>query len=62
MSNDDKVILPELVQVCDVMHIYDNTKEPFRIFKKRKDIYFCWENKYWTKERIEQLTGVSDYQ
>ena len=26
-------ILPELVAICDVMHIYDNTNVPTRIFK-----------------------------
>lgn len=51
-------LIPELVQVCDVMHIYDNTETPFRIFKKRKDVYFFWENDDWTKEKIEKLTGI----
>ena len=51
-------ILPDLVDVCDVVHIYDNTKEPFRIFKKRKDKYFFWENNYWKKEDIEKIAGV----
>ncbi len=52
-------LIPELIQVCDVFHLYDNTKEPFRIFKKRKTEYFVWENKFWSKEKIEKLTGVS---
>ena len=52
-------LLPELVDVCDVVHIYDNTKEPFRIFKKRKDKYFFWENNYWKREDIERITGIS---
>ena len=51
-------LLPDLVDVCDVVQIYDNTKEPFRIFKKRKDKYFFWENNYWKKEDIEKITGV----
>ena len=40
-------------------HIYDNTKEPFRIFKKRKDQFFHWENAYWKFSDIEKLTGIS---
>ena len=52
-------LLPELVEVCDVMHIYDNSKEPFRIFKKRKTEYFFWENEFWDKTRIEELTGIN---
>ncbi len=51
-------LIPELVQVCDIVHIYDNTKTPFRIFKKRKDVYFRWENEFWSKDRIRDLTGV----
>ena len=51
-------LLPKLVEVCDILHIYDNTKEPYRIFKKRKQEYFYWENRFWDKTRIETLTGV----
>ena len=29
-------LLPELIQVCDICHIYDNSNTPFRIFKKRR--------------------------
>jgi len=50
-------LIPELVKICDVMHIYDNSKEPFRIFKKRKSEYFYWENEFWDKIRIEELIG-----
>ena len=32
-------LVPELVDICDILHIYDNTREPFRSFKKRKDIF-----------------------
>ena len=52
-------LIPELVPVCDIMHIYDNTIEPFRIFKKRKNIYMYWENPFWNRSRIEDLTGVT---
>ena len=55
-------LIPELIQVCDVVHIYDNTKAPFRIFKKRKDIFYRWENKYWGNDSIEKLTGISEYE
>ncbi|MBR0101448.1 MAG: zeta toxin family protein [Treponema sp.] len=51
-------LIPELIQVCDILHIYDNSKIPFRIFKKRKIQYFFWENEFWTKEKIEELTGL----
>ena len=55
-------LIPRLVEVCDILHVYDNTKEPFRIFKKRKDIYFHWENKYWDFEKISDLTGINEYE
>jgi len=51
-------LLPELVKVCDIMHIYDNTNMPARIFKKRKDEYFFWENDFWNRQQIEKLTGI----
>ena len=55
-------LMPKLVEVCDILHVYDNTKEPFRIFKKRKDVYFHWENKYWDFEKISDLTGINEYE
>jgi len=54
-------LLPQLVEVCDILHVYDNTKEPFRVFKKRKDSYFHWENKYWDYKKISELTGIDEY-
>ena len=55
-------LIPQLVEVCDILHVYDNTKEPFRIFKKRKDVYFHWENKYWDFDKISDLTGINQYE
>ena len=54
-------LIPQLAEVCDVFHLYDNTKMPFRIFKKRKEHYYRWSNKYWSDTDIEMLTGVRDY-
>lgn len=51
-------LIPQLVEICDIMHIYDNTKEPFRIFKKRKDKYFIWPNQYWDERAISKLCGI----
>lgn len=51
-------LIPELVKVCDVLHVYDNSTLPFRIFKKRKTEYFYWQNEDWSKEKIQQLTGI----
>ena len=54
-------LVPELVRVCDILHIYDNSDEPFRIFKKRKDVYFRWCNEYWSAEDIEKLCTISEF-
>lgn len=55
-------LIPKMVEVCDILHIYDNTKDPFRIFKKRKDVYYRWENRYWDNRAIEKLTGITGWQ
>ncbi len=54
-------LIPRVVDICDILHIYDNTTEPFRIFKKRKDIFFRWANEYWGEKDIETLSGVYDF-
>ncbi len=51
-------LIPELLKVCDICHIYDNSDVPFRIFKKRKDVYYYWENSFWNKEQISNLTKI----
>lgn len=53
-------LVKELVPVCDVCHIYDNSlSAPYRIFKKRKDQYwYCTEADLWLKEDIVALTGI----
>lgn len=59
-SRYDKALklMPQLVEICDIMHIYDNTSVPFRIFKKKKTEYFFWENKEWTQEKTRKLLGI----
>ena len=53
-------LVHELVPVCDVCHIYDNSVDtPYRIFKKRKDQYwYCPERHLWLKADIIALTGI----
>lgn len=62
-SRYDKALalIPRLVEICDILHIYDNTREPFRIFKKRKDKYYHWKNQYWSNDDIERLSGIIEY-
>lgn len=54
-------LIEELVGICDVVHIYDNTITPFRIYKKRKSEYFFWENDMWSQESIRNLVGVKHF-
>ena len=53
-------LLPELIKICDVMHIYDNSGEPFRIFKKRKQEQFIWENTFWKETTIRKLLHLEE--
>ena len=54
-------LIPQLADICDILHIYDNTADPFRIFKKRKEVYYRWENSFWNRDAIARLTGVVTY-
>ncbi len=62
VSRYDKALslVHELIPVCDVCHIYDNSADtPYRIFKKRKDqCWYCTERHLWLKADIVALTGV----
>lgn len=54
-------LIKELVKVCDVCHIYDNSGDsPFRIFKKRKGELYYDECDDWYLEDIQALTGIKD--
>ena len=54
-------LIPELIPVCDICNIFDNTKSPFRIFSKKLETYRLWENEYWDKDRIIALTHQKEY-
>ena len=44
-----------LMDICDILHIYDNTEEPVRIVRKHKDDISIFANKFWSIEDIENL-------
>lgn len=51
-------LVPDVVGVCDICHIYDNSgNRPCRIYKKRKECSYFNESPDWTKEDISILTG-----
>lgn len=54
-------LVPELIPVCDICNIYDNTLEPFRIFSKKLGTYRLWENEFWDRERVMALTGLNHF-
>ena len=54
-------LVKDLIKVCDICHIYDNSaSRPFRIFKKRKELMYFDECDDWYFSDICALTGVSD--
>ena len=54
-------LVKDLVKLCDVCHIYDNSgNKPFRIFKKRKEQIYYDECSDWYLEDIRALTGICD--
>lgn len=48
-------LIPELIKVCDIIHIYDNSQKPFRIYKNRKGKEFFWASNFWTEKQIKDL-------
>ena len=61
-SRYDKALalVKDLIAVCDVFHIYDNSlSAPYRIFKKRKErCWYCTQRRLWHKGDIAALTGI----
>ena len=56
-------LISELIKVCDICHIYDNSdSNPFRIFKKRKEEMFFDECADWHYEDIKILTNAFNMQ
>ena len=53
-------LVKNLVKICDVCHIYDNSgSTPFRIFKKRKELVYYDECDDWYYEDIRALTDIN---
>lgn len=53
-------LLPELVNICDSLNIWDNSTEiPYRIFRKKIDDIVYFTNPVWDKEKVEKLVGLA---
>ncbi len=44
-----------MLEICDILHVYDNTEEPVRIIRKHKDDISIFPNDLWTEEKILAL-------
>ena len=47
--------IKELLKLCDIMHVYDNTVEPFRIIRKHKEDISIFSNDFWSENDILAL-------
>lgn len=47
--------IKKLMEICDILHIYDNTLEPIRIIRKHKDDISIYPNNLWPRDKILQL-------
>lgn len=48
--------IKELLKICDILHVYDNTmEEPVRIIRKHKEDISIFANDLWSEEKILSL-------
>lgn len=47
--------IKKLIEICDILHVYDNTDEPVRIIRKHKDDISIFPNDLWSEEKILSL-------
>lgn len=44
-----------LIELCDILHVYDNTEMPQRIIRKHKEDFSIYPNAFWSEEDIIAL-------
>ena len=49
-----------LLDICDILHVYDNTIEPVRIIRKHKGDISIFPNELWSEDRIINLIEGED--
>ena len=47
--------LKELVKICDVLHVYDNTLTPFRVIRKHKEKITLYPNDFWMTSELKDM-------
>ena len=46
-----------LMDLCDILHVYDNSIEPVRIVRKHKEDISIFPNELWSEENLIELIG-----
>ena len=55
--------IPELMELCDILHVYDNSGDFLqRIVRKHKDSVSIFPNEFWEEENILKLIGANESQ
>ena len=44
-----------LMDICDILHVYDNTISPNRIIRKHKEEISIFPNEFWSDEQLLEL-------
>ena len=47
--------IKRLMELCDILHVYDNTEEPVRIIRKHKEDISIFPNELWSEEKLIEL-------
>lgn len=47
--------IKDLIELCDILHVYDNSKQPVRIIRKHKNDITIFPNKIWSVSKIIDL-------
>lgn len=50
-------LLPRLYDVCDILHVYDNSEynAPYRLIRKHKQSTTFYPNGYWSEQKLRHL-------
>jgi len=47
--------IKKLIEICDILHVYDNTEVPTRIIRKHKEDISIFPNDLWSEDKILDL-------
>ena len=58
---ESRSLIPRLYQVCDILHIYDNSSDtsPVRLVRKHKNNTRLFPNEYWSADALYELIGMN---